>query len=186
MSDIFERAVQDPCSIDVDVDDADSISKKSTSSLSSPPNHELRKVKTAPHFNTHHHKRTPSHTELRRTMTYIRPTRTDSSLFVQQESRRPSFMLSQNDSKDNKNSCKVIPTHIYGSEKYISSQLDELSTDDAAKYGDEEEEDEDDDSTTTHSSVFESRDVTLAMVAPPMKRRSSSIKFSLANSFSSN
>ncbi|KAG0656603.1 hypothetical protein C6P45_002642 [Maudiozyma exigua] len=179
MSDIFERAVQDPCSIDIDVDDADTISKKSLS----PPNHELRKVKTAPHFNTHHHKRTPSHTELRRTMTYIRPTRADSSLFVQQESRRPSFMLSQNDSKD-KNSCKVIPTHIYGSEKYISSQLDELSTDDAAKYEDDDE--EDDDSNTTDSSVFESKDATLSLGTPPMKRRSSSIKFSLANSFSSN
>lgn len=176
MSDIFERAVQDPCSIDVDIADTTNLQK-------SPQNHELRKVKTAPHFNTHHCNKSRSHTELRRTMTYNRPSRTDSSLFVQQESRRPSFMLSSQNDATNKNSCNVIPTHIYGSEKYISSQLDELSTDDTAKY----EDDDDDDDDTTDSSVFESRDTTLPMmVPPPMKRRSSSIKFSLANAFSSN
>ncbi|GMM58130.1 Isf1 protein [Maudiozyma humilis] len=147
--DIFERGVQDPCSHDLDDEDETPLI------LSCPQGHALRKVHTTPHSFYSYAAETPAPDAstdfstsppsegLRRTRTVAHPprraSRTDSSLFVQQQARRPSCRMRR------ESSASIIPTHIYGLEKYVSSQLDELST--VPTPSDED---------SAHSSVFDS------------------------------
>ncbi|SMN21794.1 similar to Saccharomyces cerevisiae YMR081C ISF1 Serine-rich, hydrophilic protein with similarity to Mbr1p [Maudiozyma saulgeensis] len=182
MSDIFERAVQDPCSNDVDDadnntnDDFSLINNQNVVVPQAPPlHHQLRKVQTAPHFHNHDKQidynmnSRDDNLLLQRSHTYSRPyccstNRTDSSLFVQQAARRPSFikqsgseqtLLSLNNNYYNNediSSCNAIPTHVYGLEKYVSPQLDELSTDEIYCNQSNNE------GITTDSSVFDNKD----------------------------
>lgn len=152
--DIFERGVQDPCSHDLDDEDED---ETPLLLVGCPQGHGLRKVQTTPHsFYSYSYDNdndcegsgqvsgNDTHDDgLRRIRTVAhsprRCSRTDSSLFVQQQARRPSCLMRR------ESSASVIPTHIYGLEKYVSSQLDELSTVPTPT-------DED----SSHSSVFDS------------------------------
>ena len=179
--DIFERGVQDPCSHDLDDEDETPLI------LSCPQGHALRKVHTTPHSFYSYSADPPAPQDLDSPPEGLRRTRT-----VAHSPRRES-------------SASIIPTHIYGLEKYVSSQLDELST--VPTPSDED---------SAHSSVFDS-DCLVAQhesallpvpphfsaalmdkrqpkgdveapapttpTAPSPQRRPSAIKTSLANSF---
>lgn len=190
--DIFERAVQDPCSDAVDNEDCDTTSINEKSLLEDVDlqnlklgkgKHKLTKSKTTPDYyersnmrhkyinnsnKTYDGNKGVSSTFLRSTSNTINTNtrnRTNSCAFIHQSSRRPSFNnvprktgsvvsieLEANDNNNNNNnlndngttllfiplsresSCCAIPSHVYGLEKYVSCELDELSVCDDYDY----------------------------------------------------
>ncbi|QLQ78169.1 hypothetical protein HG537_0A04160 [Torulaspora globosa] len=125
--DIFERAVQDPCSEECDCEDEDPLQEEeqeqevkrcNCTRQNKPPMIGLQRAITTNSISVTHSRTTPS-------PTLSRPPRSRAS-----STSLIRHMSASETANRSRSSCCGIPAHLYGLEKYVSSALDALSAGD--------------------------------------------------------